>query len=330
MTTSKKACITGIASYLPDRVLTNADLEKMVQTSDEWIVSRTGMKERRIAARDECPSDMGAKAANKLLESLGRSAEEIEFIIVATMTPDSLSPSTSTLLQAKIGAVNAAAMDIQAACTGFIYGLSIAKAFIESGIYKNILVVASEKVSSFVDYTDRNTCVLFGDGASAAWIEASREGLCIESISLGADGEQAHLGVIPAGGSRKPATLETVKGHEHYVKMEGKELFKHAVRRMAAAAQTCLKKANLKESDISWVVPHQANIRIIDAVGKTFSIKEDRIYKTVHKYGNTSASSISIALNELLNEHELVQGELILLAAFGFGLTWGAAVLKKI
>jgi 3-oxoacyl-[acyl-carrier-protein] synthase-3 len=323
------ASVVGLASYLPDHVMTNADLEKMVETSDEWIVSRTGIKERRIAGADETTATMGARAAEKLLAQLGRSVDEIDLILVATMTPDYLAPSTAALIQSSLGAKRAAAMDVQAACSGFLYGLQTAKAFIESGIYKNILFISSEKMSAFIDYTDRNTCVLFGDGASAAWISGEKKGLKIESVSLGADGDYPTLAWVPAGGAKRPPTLETVQDRAHFFKMEGKELFKHAVRRMASAAEECLKANDTSLSQIRWIVPHQANARILDAVAKAFELDPSAVYRTVHKYGNTSASSIPIALGELIEENDLPAGEPILLVAFGAGLTWGAALLRK-
>ena len=322
--------ITGVGAYLPEKVLSNQDLEKMVETSDEWIVSRTGMKERRIARTDEFTSDMGLLAAKKALENANLTADKIDLIICATLTPDYIFPSTAALLQKGLEAPHAAALDIQAACTGFIYGLSMAKAFIESGMYKNILLVAAEKLSSIVNYTDRNTCVLFGDGACAALISSEGKGLRVDEISLGADGELATLLMLPAGGSRMPATSETVESGKHYIVMEGKETFRHAVRRMESAAKEVLDKQGLQEGDVSWFVPHQANIRIIDAIAKRFNIPESRVYKTVHKYGNTSASSIGIALYDLLEEHGVKEGEHLLLAAFGAGLTWGAAILTQV
>ena len=218
-------------------------------------------------------------------------------------------------------------MDIQAACTGYLYALGVAKAFIESGMYKNILIVASEKLSSIVDYKDRNTCILFGDGASAAVVSSEGRGIVIKDVTLGADGEQAQLLVLPAGGSRQPATKETVESRLHYIRMEGKEVFKHAVRHMETASKESIEKSGLQESDISWFVPHQANLRIIEALAKRFNIAYERVFVTIHKYGNTSASSLGIALDELLHEKKLDRGENILLTAFGSGLTWGAAVL---
>ena len=329
MSEAKKAHIIGMGSYLPERILSNKDLESLVETSDEWIVSRTGMKERRIAESTEFSSDMGAIAARRALKSAKMASNEIDFIIVATMTPDYLCPSTAALIQAKIEAPQAAALDIQAACTGFLYGLSLAKAFVESGLYQNILLIASEKMSAFMDYQDRSTCILFGDGAAAAVISNKKSGLAIVSIQLGADGCQSELMKIPAGGSSIPATEETIEKRLHYFKMDGRETFKHAVRRMCSSTRDCLMKAGLQEQQISWMIPHQANLRIIDAIAKNFDIPNEKVYKTVHKYGNTSASSVAIALDELLQEHPLQEGEYILLTAFGAGLTWGTSLLKQ-
>lgn len=330
MTKKTVASLIALATYLPSRILTNSELEKLVETSDEWIVSRTGIKERRIAAADESSADMGAKAALRLLEKLGKTSDEVELVLVATMTPDYLAPSNAALIQSKIGAQKVPAMDLQAACSGFLYGLSVAKAFVESCMYKNVLFVATEKMSSFVDYQDRNTCVLFGDGASASWIEAKNEGYAIESVALGADGDHPFIAYVPAGGSKTPATEESVRNKEHFFKMEGKELFKHAVRRMASSSQNCLDANHLKESDISWIVPHQANLRILDAVAKAFDVDPARVYKTIHKYGNTSASSLPIALEELLDQQPIKKGEWILLTAFGAGLTWGSSLIRKL
>ena len=325
-----KAKIIGTGSYLPERILTNRDLEQIVETSDEWIVSRTGMKERRIAREDEFTSDMGAAAARAAVEDAGLAMDEIDFILVATLSPDYMFPSTACLIQQKLGARKAGAMDIQAACTGYLYALSVAKGFVESGLYKNVLVIAAEKLSSITNYKDRSTCVLFGDGAGACVVSRQGEGLAIESIQLGADGEQAELLVMPAGGSRKPASKETVEAGEHYIKMAGNEVFKHAVRRMEAACKECLDAAGVSEMEISWLIPHQANLRIIDAIARRFEhLPSERIFKTVQKYGNTSASSVGIALDELLKEHDVKKQERILLTAFGSGLTWGAAVLRS-
>jgi len=325
----RQARIIGTGSYLPERVLSNRDLEKMVETSDEWIVQRTGMRERRIAAPEEATSDMGTPAALQALERAGTGPEELDLILVATMTPDYLSPSTAAIIQSRIGAAGAAAVDIQAACSGYLYALSIAKAYIESGTYRTILVVASEKMSSVVDFTDRSTCILFGDGASAAVVKGEGAGLKIGPIVLGADGRQAEILKVPAGGSRMPATKESVEAKMHFVQIEGQEVFKHAVRRMAQAAEKCLEIASLTQEEVTWVVPHQANLRIMEAISKSLNLPDEKIYKTIHKYGNTSASSVAIALDELCEEKNLEPGDHMLLVAFGAGLTWGALLLTK-
>lgn len=325
-----KARIIGTGSFLPEKILSNEDLEKIVDTSDEWIVSRTGMKERRIAGPEEHPSDMGFISAKKALEDANLPIDAIDFIIVATMTPDYITPSTAALIQAKLGAPKIAVLDIQAACTGFLYALSLAKAYVESGMYKNILVIATEKLSSVMNYKDRTTCVLFGDGASAAVVSGKGTGLKIDSICLGADGELGDLLIIPGGGARNPTSKSTIDLDMHFLRMDGKEVFKHAVRRMSSAAKECLEKAGLKDEDISWIVPHQANIRIIEALAKGFNISHERVYKTIHKYGNTSASSVAIALEELMHQEKIEKDEHLLLVGFGAGLTWGAIILTKI
>jgi 3-oxoacyl-[acyl-carrier-protein] synthase-3 len=324
------ARIVGIGSYLPERILSNHDLEKIINTTDEWISSRTGMKERRIARENESSSDMAVAAGLKAIEDASIEPKEIDLVLVATATPDYFMPSTAAIVQAKIGAMKAAAFDIQAACTGFLYGLSTAKAFVESGMYKNVLLIAVDKMSAFVDYQDRNTCVLFGDGAAATVITSQGSGFSINSICLGADGTLYDLIMIPGGGSRYPASEETLSQRKHYFKMAGKEVFKHAIRRMEIAARECLEQAKLTENQISWLVTHQANERIIDALAKNFQIPRDRVGKTVHKYGNTSASSVAITFDEVRKNHTINIGEHLLLVAFGSGLTWGASVLTYI
>ncbi len=329
MSEKKIARIIGCGSYLPEHIVSNKDLESMVDTSDEWIVSRTGISERRKAGDDEHTSTMGAQAAVKALEDAKLDPLDIDLIIVATCTPDYLFPSTAALIQRALGAKNAAAFDLQAACTGFLFALSIAKSYIESENYKNILIVASEKISSIVDYEDRNTCVLFGDGASSAVISNEGKGLEIRNVSLGTDGNQAELLILPGGGSRIPPTIESVNSRQHFLKMEGREVFKHAVRLMESAAKQCLKHVGVAEEEIAWLVPHQANIRIISAIAKRFALPLENVYKTVHKYGNTSASGVAIALEELLKEKEIAKDDNILLVAFGSGLTWGASLLTQ-
>jgi 3-oxoacyl-[acyl-carrier-protein] synthase-3 len=323
----KKAYISAVGTYLPKKILTNQDLEKLVDTTNEWIVSRTGMKERHIADVHEYTSDMGAKAAKIALDRAKINPLEIDIIIVATLSPDYSFPSTACLIQAELGAKNAAAFDIQAACTGMIYALSIGKSFIESGMYKNILIVASEKLSAITDYEDRNTCVLFGDGAAACLIRGDGPGLKIGTVSLGADGEQNGLLYLPAGGCRNPATVETVNQRMHYLKMDGKEVFRHAVRRMEAAAASCISDAGLKSSNIAYLVPHQANARIIDAIAKRCEIPTEKVINVVQHYGNTSASSIGLALEKMSIENKIKDKDHLLLVAFGAGLTWGSLIL---
>jgi len=328
MNTKFSARIIGIGSYVPEHVLSNADLEKMVETNDEWIVKRTGIRERRIAKDDQTTSDLALPAIEKALEQAKIPLEQIDLILVATMTPDTTCPSTASWIQKKIGAKGIPVMDLSAACCGFVYGLASAKAFIQAGIYQTVLLVAAEKMSSFVDFNDRSSCVLFGDGASAAVIANSGEGLVIDALSLGADGSFAEKLWIPAGGTRCPATAQTVDDREHYINLEGKEVFKHAVRQMAGCAKSCLESAGINIADLALVVPHQANERIIDAVNKQLGLSSDVVFKTVEKYGNTSASSIPIALGEAIKDRQFKSGDSILLTAFGAGFTWGACLLK--
>ena len=325
----KQAKIIGTGSYLPKKVLTNADLEKMVDTSDEWIVTRTGMKERRIASDEEASSDLGVQAALRAIAKAQIDPQSIDLILVTTLTPDYLFPSTACIIQSKLKLERIPAMDLQAACSGYIYAMHMAQAFIISGQYRTILMIAPDKLSSIVDYEDRSTCVLFGDGAAACVISDQGRGLTIREVVLGCDGGHTEIVYMPAGGSRLPTSKDTVEKKLHYIKMEGKEVFKHAVRRMQASCKECIDKANLKEDQISWLIPHQANSRIIDAVAKRFGVANERIFITMEKYGNTSSSSIGIALDEFLDQETLSAGDNLLLTAFGAGLTWGSAVLSK-
>ena len=326
------ARIIGMGSYLPERVLTNLDLEKMVETNDEWILARTGIRERRIAAEDEFSSDMGAKAAEKALADAGIQATDLDLILVATATPDHcFFPSTACLIQRTIGATGAGAVDMGAACAGHIYALATAKAFVDSGIYRNVLVVSTEKFSSIVDYTDRSTCVLFGDGASAVVVSNKGSGFLITTSCLGADGRDAEALMVPAGGCKQPASVESVNNREHYIKMVGRVVFKNAVREMVAAAKDCLERSGIDQSQVSWLVPHQANLRIIEAVAKRLDFPLDQIYKKcVELYGNNSAASCAIAMDELTKAHEIKEGEHLLLVAFGAGFAYGGAILTKI
>ncbi|MDD5135942.1 MAG: ketoacyl-ACP synthase III [Candidatus Omnitrophica bacterium] len=327
MCTNRKVGIIGLGAYLPEKVLTNKDLEKMVDTTDEWITTRTGIKERRIARPDEATSDMAAEAARRALADAKLSAADIDLIIVATITPDMFFPATACLVQEKIGARTVPAFDVSVACSGFIYGLAIAKEFIASGAYKHALIIAAEKLSAITDWNDRNTCVLFGDGAGAAVLGPVEKG-GILSVYLGANGKQGDLIKLPAGGSRIPATKKSIESNLHFIKMNGAELFKHAVKIMADAALEATKPLGLKGDDISLVIPHQANIRILNAVAKRMGLTKEKIYLNIEKYGNMSAASSAVALVEAVKAGRIKKGEKMLLDAFGGGLTWGAIVIE--
>lgn len=322
------AIITGTGHYLPEKILTNQDLEKMVDTSDEWITARTGIKERRIAKENQSTSDLATKAARKALESARVSPEEIDLILVATATPDMLFPSVSCLVQDRIGAVNAIAFDIEAACTGFIYALTIAQQFILTNFYSKVLVIGADTLSKITDYTDRNTCVLFGDGAGAVVLEKGEEGKGILSSHLGADGKGGKLLELPAGGTLHPASKETIEKRMHYIKMDGKEVFKFATRNMVSSAKEALQKANMNIDHIDYLIPHQANIRIIKSTAKRLKMTPEKIYTNIEKYGNTSSASIAIALDEAVRGQMIKTNDIIVLVGFGGGLTWGAMVIK--
>lgn len=320
--------IAGTGSYFPERILTNADLEKMVDTSDEWITTRTGIKERRIAHKQQATSDLALEASREALKSAGMNAQDIDLIMVATVTPDMFFPSTGCYLQKKLGAGEIPSFDLAAACSGFIYGISIAKGFIESGIYRNILLVGAETLSKVTDWTDRNTCVLFGDGAGAMILSASQENDDVLSVFLGSNGAYSDLLYLPAGGSAHPATLETVNEKLHTMKMLGKEVFKAAVPKMALAAEKALEIADKKPEDIGLFIPHQANMRIIQAVAKKMDISMDRVFVNIHKTGNISAATTITALDEAVKTGRIKKGDLAELVAFGGGFTWGAAVIR--
>ncbi len=325
----KKAKIKGTGFYVPEKVLTNADLEKMVDTSDEWIITRTGIKERRIAGENETSATMGVEAAKKAMKMAGVKGEEIDLIITATITPDMVFPATSALIQTEIGAVNAGVFDIEAACSGFIYGLAIANQFIKTGEYKNILVIASETLSRITDWEDRSTCVLFGDGAGAAVVSEDETGESeIIATYLGGNGSYKDLLYLPAGGSLMPATEETVKKKLHYIKMLGSETFKVAVTKMSESALKVLEKSGIDQSEVSLLIPHQANLRIIRALQKRLSLPDEKVYVNLDKYGNTSAATIPIALAEAVEKGLIKRGDIILLVAFGGGFTWASAVIK--
>lgn len=319
--------ILGTGSYTPDRVLTNADLEKMVETNDEWIVTRTGIRERRISSKEQASSDLAYEAAVKALKQANISAEELDMIVVATVTPDMMFPSTACILQDKLGAKKAAALDVSAACTGFLYGVTTATQFIANGFYRYILVIGVESLSKITNYEDRNTCVLFGDGAGAAVLGPVPEGFGFKAFDLGADGAGGTLLNLPAGGSRLPATAETVEQGLHYMYMAGSEVFKFAVRVMNSATETVLQKAGLDKENIDLLVPHQANLRIIEAALKRFGLSEDKVAINLDRYGNMSSASIPVALDEAVQAGRVKEGDNLVLVGFGGGLTWGAALL---
>ncbi|MEC3606609.1 beta-ketoacyl-ACP synthase III [Bacillus glycinifermentans] len=308
-----KAGIIGIGRYIPEKVLTNSDLEKMVETSDEWIRTRTGIEERRIAAEDEMSSDMAVAAAEKAMEDANIKAEDLDMILVATVTPDQAFPTVSCMIQEKLGAFNACAMDISAACSGFMYGLVTAKQFIESETYKHVLVIGVEKLSGITDWDDRNTCVLFGDGAGAAVVGPVSDDKGILSFELGADGR---------GG--KHLYLDE---KDHTI-MNGREVFKFAVRQMGESSVNVIEKAGLTKEDVDFLVPHQANIRIMEAARERLELPVEKMSKTVHKYGNTSAASIPISLVEELEAGKIKDGDVIVMVGFGGGLTWGAIAMR--
>lgn len=324
----KSVGIVGTGSCLPEKVLTNFDLEKMVDTSDEWITTRTGIKERRISDEKTAASDLATGAAIKAMESAGVAPEDIDLIIVATVTPDMAFPSTACIVQDNIGAVNAAAFDVEAACTGFIYGLSIGEKFISAGDAKTVLVIGAETLSKVCNWEDRNTCVLFGDGAGAAILQEVESGEGILSTILGAEGWKGHVLTLPAGGSRMPSTIETVKQKKHYIHMDGGEVYKFAVNIMAEASRKAVEKAGLSLESIDYVVPHQANIRIVEAAAKRLKMDMDKIYVNLNKYGNMSSASIPVALDEAVKAGRIRKGNNVLMVGFGAGLTWGSCVMK--
>jgi len=321
--------IAGTGSYLPEKILTNDDLSKIVETSDEWIVTRTGIKERRIAGEGESTSHLGSKAAEKALEQAGMAAEDLDLIIVATITPDTLTPATACYVQQQLGASKAVAFDISAACSGFLYAMKIAKRMIESGAFENALIIGAEKLSAFVNWEDRTTCVLFGDGAGAAVLRASEEGEGrILATDIGTDGKQTHILNIPGGGSACPVTIDNAGDGLATFAMLGTEVFKHAVTRMKNSANLVIERAGLQPDDIAVVIPHQANLRIIDAIASRLAVPNDRVFVNLHKYGNTSAAAIAIALDEAHREGKMKRGDKIVMVAFGAGLTWAAAAIE--
>lgn len=319
--------IKGVGHALPSRVLTNNELEQMVETDNEWIVQRTGIRERRITDEHTATSDLALAAARMALANAGVAPGDLDLIIVATVTPDHAFPATACLIQRELEAWGAAAFDLEAACTGFIYGLSIADQFIRTGTYRTVLVIGAETLSKITDYTDRNTCILFGDGAGAAVLQAGEEpGLL--ALEIGADGRGGELLVQPAGGSRNPATSETVAARQHFIQMAGREVFKFAVKIMEDSSLRVLGQAGLEPGDVDLLIPHQANARIIDSACKRLGLDRDKVFVNLDRYGNMSAASIPVALSEAASQGQLKPGDNVLLVGFGGGLTWGAAVLK--
>lgn len=325
---NKGVGIIGVGSYAPEKVITNKDLEKIVETSDEWIVSRTGIKQRHVVEPGIATSDLAAQAAERALADAGVTADEIDLIIVATATPDMLFPSTACLVQDKIKASNAAAFDLSAGCSGFAYGLVTGSQFIRTGLYKKVLVIGAEALSTILDWSDRNTCVLFGDGAGAAVLGEVPAGYGILGADLGADGSGGELLKIPAGGSRIPATRESVDQRLHHLQMSGNDVFKFAVKVMGEAAIKALDNSGLSHSDVDCLIPHQANIRIIQSAAKRLKLPMEKVIVNVDKYGNTSAASIPLAMDEAIKEGRLKNDDIIVLVGFGAGLTWASCVIK--
>lgn len=321
------AAITGIQGYVPDYILTNKELETMVDTNDEWITSRTGIKQRRILKGEgKGSSDMGAEAIKGLLQKTNTGAEEIDLIICATATPDMIFPSTACIIADKVGATNCFAYDLMAACSGFLYALSTASKFIETGTYKKVVVVGADKMSSIVDYTERGTCIIFGDGAGAVLLEPSEDGLGIQDSILKSDGSGRAFLHLKAGGSVKPASYKTIDNKEHFIFQDGQPVFKAAVKGMADVSEEIMKNNNLTADDIAWLVPHQANKRIIDATARRMGVGSEKVMLNIEKYGNTTNGTIPLCLWEW--ESQLKKGDNLILAAFGGGFTWGSIYLK--
>ncbi|MCR4292835.1 MAG: ketoacyl-ACP synthase III [Candidatus Kuenenia sp.] len=322
------ASITGVGSYLPEKILTNYALEKLVDTTDDWILQRTGIRERRIVENGVTTSDLGAIASLKAIENAGISAEEIDMIITSTITPDYLFPSTSCCLQKQIGAVHASAFDISAACAGFVYALSIGQSVINSGAAKTVLVVGAECLSKITDYTDRATCILFGDGAGAVVLQNKREKHQILDTRLVSDGTYADVLITPGGGSKHPATIESVQERLHYIRFKGKEVFKLAINTITNLVIETAQKNGFAVQDIDLIIPHQSNLRIIEATMERLKLPMEKAFVNIDKYGNTSSASVPIAIDEAQQEGRLRKGDLVMLVAFGGGLTWGSCVIR--
>lgn len=328
MQQNQRASITGIGSYLPSKVLTNYDLEKMVDTSDDWIIQRTGIKERRIVENGQITSDLATHASLRAMEDAGVSPNDLDMIITSTITPDHIFPSTSCYIQQKIGASRASAFDILAACAGFIYALSVGESFVNSGAMKTVLVVGAECLSKITDYTDRTTCILFGDGAGAVVIQKSSTKHEILSTSLAADGSQADVLIMPGGGAKNPASLESVQQRTHYIQFKGKEVFKLAINNITNLITDTVNKNGFSLEDIDLIIPHQSNLRIIEATMEKLGLPMEKAVVNIDKYGNTSSASIPIAIDEARKEGRLSKGDIVMLVAFGGGLTWGSSIIR--
>lgn len=326
--TQRTVSIIGTGSYVPEKILTNEDLSRMVDTTDEWITTRTGIKERRIAAKDEFTSDMATKAALKAIEQANITAAEIDLILVATATPDMLFPATACFVQKNIGATNAACLDISAACAGFLFGVQIAQQFITSHTHDTVLVIGADKLTSITNWTDRNTCVLFGDGAGAAILRHRGGAHGVISTHIGSDGQFTDILFMPGGGSRCPITAENVGRNLNTIHMSGKEVYKQAVTAMFSAAQKALQQAGLSIEDIACVIPHQANLRIIEGIADRLGIPLERFYVNLDRYGNTSAAAVAIALDEANRTGRIKAGDFVLMVVFGGGLTWASTVIE--
>ena len=322
--------IAGTGRYVPEKVLTNTDLEKIVETSDEWIIKRTGIRERRIAAEDQSTSDLALEAARVALDRAGLAAEDLDAIILATLTPDTYCPAGACYVQNLLGATNACAFDLSAACTGFVYGITVGSSLVRAGVHKNVLVLGAETLSRFIDYTDRNTCILFGDGAGAAVLSRAEEGGDSRLLDhyLRSDGGGTDLIIMPGGGARRPSSHDTVDGKLHFLSMQGNDVFKFATKSMQTLIETAIERNGLSVDDLDLVVPHQVNSRIIDTVLRKVDIPEEKIYLNLQRYGNTSAASVPMALHEAVEEGRVQAGNLVLLVAFGAGLTWGYNLVR--
>jgi len=328
MTFRQRAAIIGTGSYLPERVLSNADFEKFLDTSDEWITTRTGIKERRIAADDESTVDLAAHAARAAIENAGIQPSDLDLIICSSFTPEMPLPSTACLVQQRLGAAGCGAFDLAAACSGFVYGLSIAAQFIQTGVYRTVLVIGAETMSRFTDYQDRGSSILFGDGAGAVVLQATDQAdRGIRYTKMAADGDGWELLFIPAGGSKRPASRETVEKREHYIQLRGREIYKFAVQKMQFLIQDALENCGLTADQIAMIVPHQVNQRIIDSACEHVGFPSDKVYVNIDRTGNTSAASIPIALDEAMRNGKIRRGDTILMVAFGAGLTWASALI---